>query len=253
MPFALVGLFSLTLLWLGCELTLEGEPPPLAVSHEPFHVTNVSLQNGTLDVPLNQPVTFEFNHYLDRDSFEYYNAVTLQSGYLSTPGVARYWHAGRTIEFFPSRDMRPGLNYVVRINADTVRSLDGSELAQPAEVMFQTASEGTVEVSRDLPVLSFETDVRPLFEARCGGCHGPDSALVQLDYETLSDRESSQIPGRDLVVPFAPETSYLLHKVLTDYPDRRLDPMPPIWSADEGLSVEQQRVVEQWIVSGARP
>lgn len=217
-----------------------------------FYVTSVSPENGQTDIPLNQPLAVTFNDYLDANSFEYYNALSVRSGSISGSGIVRYEASTRTLTFFPYRDLRPNLIYTLSINPDTVRSIRGLELSLPFSVVFQTASDTTVEQHRQLETISFEEEVAPILSGGCG-CHGQDADLTGLTYENLIENRSEQVPSRHLVLPFEPDRSYLLHKVLPSYPDRRFMEMPPSWSSSPPLPLTGLSIIERWIETGAAP
>ncbi|WNG39683.1 hypothetical protein F0U61_42925 [Archangium violaceum] len=66
--------------------------------------------------------------------------------------------------------------------------------------------------------------VLPILQSNCGGCHGGDSPQGGLNllgtshevYERLVLKPSSQVPGRNLIQPGSPETSYLYQKISGD-------------------------------------
>lgn len=218
-----------------------------------FYVTSVSPENGHTDIPLNQPLSVTFNDYLDASSFEYYNALTVRSGSISGRGIVRYEASTRTLTYFPYRDLRPNLIYSLSINPDTVRSIRGLELSIPFSVVFQTASDTTVEQNRQLETISYEQAVAPILSNNCG-CHSDLTAdLTGLTYENLVENRAVQVPSRYLVRPFDPDRSYLLHKVLPSYPDRRFMEMPPEWSTNSPLPVSDLLTIERWIETGANP
>ena len=215
-------------------------------------VTEVSIEDGTTDVPLNQPITITFSEYLDPDSFDYFNAVRLRSGSIGGAGWARYSLVDRSLTWYPTRALRPSLIYTMKVNPETVRSIFGEELALEVAIQFETSAEETVEQNRRPAPLSYDDVIAPILEQGCS-CHYQNRDLTGLEYENLVSVPSEQRSNRMLVVAFEPARSYLMHKLLDDYPYRRLEVMPPSWSAGSALDDETLRQIESWISTGAEP
>jgi hypothetical protein len=222
------------------------------VGPPPFEVIDVSISEGETDVPLNQPFTIWFNRYLDAEVFRYSNAVKVCSSGVRGRGFSRYRMADRSVTFFPTRNLRSRLIYNLGLNDETVLALGGENLSTQFERAFQTAEGGTVVQDREIATVSYAGSVFPLFEQGCG-CHVDDDAVPSLDYESLMQATSTQMDDRLLVVPYDPTTSYLMQKILPDYPDRRLSEMPPAWGRRPPLTFEQLSTVENWILTGANP
>jgi hypothetical protein len=247
------------LLWLalclafsqGCELSSQDREPIITL-HDTLYVQGASLAEGAVNVALNQPITVTFNQYLDTDTFAYHNAFSLNSGGIWANGYARYRMTDRSLTFFPIRDMRPELIYTLSVNADTVTALGGVPLTSPFSLHFQTAASGTIDQHRLQSALSFVSDIEPIVTRSCD-CHALDDSLVPISRDALCGVEAEGYQGRLLVVPFDPPHSYLMHKLLWDYPDRLLSGMPPAWDARSPLEVSQIGQIETWIVTGARP
>jgi len=241
----------LLLLAVGCDLSPDDRNVWL-IDTEPFIVEETSLQDGAADVPLNQPITLRFNRYLDPSSFEYHNAVVVESGGIRATGFSRYRIWDRSLTFYPTRNLLPELIYEISVNPKTVRSIEGYELTVDFSASFETAREGTVEQDRDIPIRSYATDVLPIFNAHCS-CHDGSDELVSLEYDQLLEQPSRSIPDRLLVRPTFPEDSYLLAKLLPDYTDRLWTIMPPEWAEADPLALSQIQIVEEWIATGAGP
>lgn len=247
---AFAALWTVTLV-ASCDLVLDGEAPSRQRPPR-FSVIETSIVDGDIGVALNQPFSVRFNQYLDADSFEYFNAFEINSGGVPAWGIARYRLTDRTLTFYPTVDMLPRLVYTASINPDTVRSLSGEALPYELAIRFQTAESGTVSQDRRIAPTSFAEEVAPILES-CRSCHREGATIGSLTYDDLVGRESAQIEERLLVRPFAPADSYLLQKVLPDYPDRRLEQMPPSWAAELPLSLEEIGRIERWIAGGAEP
>lgn len=248
--FALIALQILCLL-PGCELVLEGTDTRSERERAPFVVTQASVGNDEVGVPVNQPLVLTFSEYLDANSFEYFNALDVRSGSIRGRGRTRYSAVDKSLTFFPTRAMRPGLIYTLTVSPENVRSVFGEELLVDFSVRFETG-DLSVDQERRITSLSFERDITPIFEAGCS-CHQQDPSLASLRYGDLVGVASSQLGDRLLVLPFEPADSYLLQKLLPDYPNRLLEPMPPSWSSGPELSLADLRAVEHWIAGGAEP
>ena len=236
----------------GCELMLDGENPRRE-PHRPFFVVSeVSIGDGATDVALNQPITITFSEYLDADSFDYFNAIRLRSGAISGPGWARYSLVDRSLTWYPTRSLRPNLIYTLMVNPETVRSIFGEELALEAAITFETADDGTVEQNRRIEPVSYGDSIAPILQRYCT-CHYTGDELAGLEYGDLVDVPSRQRSSRMMVVPFEPARSYLILKLLEEYPYRRLEAMPPSWSAAPVLDDEALRLIESWVATGAEP
>jgi hypothetical protein len=88
--------------------------------------------------------------------------------------------------------------------------------------------------------------VAPILEEHCAGCHGPRLQRARLRMDTLGDVTLGGKSGR-VVVAGDPRASELYTRLLLPKSDRRAMPAgskPP-------LSVDEIRVIELWIASGA--
>jgi hypothetical protein len=198
-------------------------------------------------------IRLHFTDYLDVDSFENRAAVILTSGGLSWPGTADYRMVDRELAWTPSSELPAGVRVELLVNEE-IRSAVGSTIEVTAPFRrWSTAPDGaSAEVDRPEDVTW--SDVQPIFESRCNGCHGdPEWDLPPMTRDVLLNRRSTQV-DRPLVRPFDAARSYLMHKLLWDYPDRRLQPQPPPWSQKgTELPAEQLRLIEAWIDAGAPP
>src|SRR5678810_950382 len=95
---------------------------------------------------------------------------------------------------------------------------------------------------RDKPV-SFHKDIKPLFTATCNGCHRPEKSKGDLDMTTHAALMKGGKHGVS-VVPGEPTKSKLVEMISGPEPE-----MP-----DEGdpLKPEQVKLVERWILEGAK-
>lgn len=94
------------------------------------------------------------------------------------------------------------------------------------------------------PTVDYLRDVRPILQAHCYECHGPETREAGLRL----DRKGPALAGGDsgqVIVPGKVEESLLLELVRGEDPDRV---MPP---TGETLSSEQIDVLVRWIAAGA--
>jgi mono/diheme cytochrome c family protein/cytochrome c553 len=92
--------------------------------------------------------------------------------------------------------------------------------------------------------IDFARDVRPVFQARCISCHGPEKQKGELRL----DRKAAALKGGDsglVILPGKSADSPLLNRVASGDPKDR---MPP---RDERLTPEQIQVLRAWIDQGA--
>ncbi len=92
--------------------------------------------------------------------------------------------------------------------------------------------------------VQFNRDIRPLLAAKCLPCHGPDSQRREADLR-LDIRAETIESG--VIEPGDPDSSELVRRVLSEDPDTQ---MPPP-SAQNGLTRQQQELLQQWIREGA--
>ena len=237
---------ALVLLGAVCGCSIE----PTAEEAAPLLVERSEPGANSTDIPLNPPIRFYFNQYLDTAPLRYWNMVSVRSKGIYAGGRAYYDMVDRRIRFELYRPLDHHLKYTITLNDEVIRSVDGTAL-DPVEINVQTGG-GLVEHPQRKPYPTYEQRMASLFEQGCS-CHGePQRQLPALTHESLLSTWSSQLPDRRLVQPFDAPNSYLMHKVLWDYPIREGQPMPPPWSGGEQLQRDKLRLIERWIRSGAR-
>ncbi|GEP40714.1 PSD1 and planctomycete cytochrome C domain-containing protein [Brevifollis gellanilyticus] len=91
----------------------------------------------------------------------------------------------------------------------------------------------------------FVRDVRPIFEAHCLKCHGPEEQNGSLRYDQKAAVFSQADSGKHTVVAGQPEQSELLKRITSSHKDEQ---MPPKGSR---LSAAEIETLRQWIVGGA--
>jgi len=92
---------------------------------------------------------------------------------------------------------------------------------------------------------SYYNDVRPIFQARCHGCHQPAKTggeFVMTEFSQLLKGGESEEPA---IVPGKPDESYLIEMVA---PEDDVASMPP---EGEPLSATELAVIRRWIEQGA--
>jgi mono/diheme cytochrome c family protein len=97
--------------------------------------------------------------------------------------------------------------------------------------------------------VDFDREVRPIFDAHCVACHGPEK---QKSGYRLDSREAALAGGESgepAIVPGQPEAGKLIHFV--DGSDKELF-MPPRKSDAKALSTAQIATLRQWIAEGAK-
>ncbi|QNN24623.1 hypothetical protein HED60_20885 [Planctomycetales bacterium ZRK34] len=95
--------------------------------------------------------------------------------------------------------------------------------------------------------VDFAKHVKPILEAHCIVCHGPDKAKANLELQNKKVAFSTGDMHPDEIVPGKPDVSELYYRISTDDTD---DLMPP---EDEGgpLPTVQIELIKRWIAEGA--
>lgn len=206
----------------------------------------------TKELSLRPTIKLTFNAYLDTTTFNSYSAVQLASGGFTYAGQVDYWMTQKALYFRPNAELEPDLLYELRLpGGRNLRSVTGSplhpELVLP-RMHARQEQEQMPAVKR--PTVPWEK-VEAIFEASCNSCHNdPSWGLPNLTPQGLVGTPSEQV-DLAIVEPFHPAQSYLMHKILPDYPQRRFTLQPPPWSAEEPLTQEELELIEHWIAQGA--
>jgi len=176
--------------------------------------------------------------------------LRLRSGELQPGGTVGYSLVDRKLSFTPGVLLRSSLAYQL-VLADGVKGIDGSTPRTLVPAVFVT---GNTDEGRlpSPPDPSFDDDVAPLLENRCGSCHGgdrPSAGLTLWPSERLSEAFtalSTEWVGWRLIAVGSPERSYLLYKV-TGSPGLVGERMPP----GDALTRDQAAALERWVALGA--
>jgi hypothetical protein len=238
---------SLTAFCLGCA-----DNPELPDAYD-RPLVPIAVYPPLTDEPisLNQTFVLTFNTYVDLDPLTYWNTVSIASGGVTAFGPTSYRMVDRQIVLRTTRTMEPDLTYQLLVNAEVLRSVTGQPYAGPLAFTYRTgdAFEDDPPEPGPLPVWA---DVAPIFAA-CNGCHAdPEWKLEPLTVDTMVAVPSKQVANLHIIEPYVPSKSYLMHKVLWDYPLREQSAQPPAWAGYPQLSVTDQRLLEEWILAGAK-
>ena len=91
----------------------------------------------------------------------------------------------------------------------------------------------------------FTRAVRPILEARCVKCHGPEEQNGGLRYDQKTAAFAQADSGHRAIVPGRPEESELLKRITSTHKDEQ---MPP---KGERLSSDEIETLRRWIAAGA--
>lgn len=94
--------------------------------------------------------------------------------------------------------------------------------------------------------LTFDKDIKPMFEKTCFKCHGAEKQKGKLRLDSLAALKKGGESGEAIVIGKS-GTSYLVHSISGALEDI----MPPDGKGDP-LSKEQIGLVRAWIDSGAK-
>lgn len=228
----------------------DGDPIPMPEPGEEWlRFERVEPQG---EISTRPTIAVEFNQYLDPTSFGTLGVVRLQSGGHLRTGVVDYRMTRKKLLFEPTRELEPGLSYSLVFGADDIESVVGSPLDPDVGLPTYTADD-QLEPTRSFerPAVGWQ-EVEELFDAHCNDCHAdPDWQLPELSRDRLVGGRSEQTDTM-LVEPYHPARSYLMHKILPDYPVRRHTVQPPPYSEHAGaLSTDDIERIEHWIAGGA--
>lgn len=215
-----------------------------------IHLVAAYPSPESIDVPLNPEITLSFNQYLDTEPLRYWNMLSVHSSGIWAGGRAFYDMVDKRVRFQLYRALKPRFQYEIELGDDVFFSVAGEALTVVDPIPFQTGADYIDYPIRD-PYPTFTENIEPLLTNNCA-CHNqPSWRLPPMTRSNLTSTWSVELPERMLVRPFDAPASYLMHKILWDYPIREGTVMPPPW-AGELLELDQLRLIERWIRSGAR-
>ena len=97
--------------------------------------------------------------------------------------------------------------------------------------------------------VNFNSQIKPIISDRCFKCHGPDKTKVDagLQLTTFEAATTHLKSGKRAIVPFKPNESELVRRILTDDPDD----MMPAPKSNLKLTEAEKKLLIQWIEEGA--
>lgn len=105
------------------------------------------------------------------------------------------------------------------------------------------APTATVPAAPATTRIDFARDVRPLLDATCVECHGPDKVKARLRMDSIAGLQQGGKSGA-LMVPGDPESSLLMRRVLG------LDDEDQMPLDNDPLTPEQLDILRRWIAEG---
>ncbi len=200
-----------------------------------------------------QPVfTASLNTYLDPAPLTFFNAAALNSGGVRASVRADYRMVDKQLVVTTRRPLEPGLIYDLTFNPDAIASVTGQPFQGPALIQF-LSGDAPLPPAPAEPEAPRWAEIEPLL-APCNVCHlDPEWQLPAVTREAMVGVASEQQPELVVVRPFDAPASYLMHKILWDYPLRHGTAQPPPWAGYDQLSIDAQRLIERWINAGALP
>lgn len=190
--------------------------------------------------PADAPIRIEFDRYLESGQ-RWSTLVEFGSGDAVLGAELGYDPVGPGLVAVPSLELRPGLEYFVRVLADSTEGDGGAMLAEDFELTFVAGPARGPR--RRAPPIDFDRDIQPIFERSCG-CHGPPRD----EFPVLTPGAVIGIPSRrnpDLAVVSAgrPLDSHLVLKILREHPRASGQRMPP----QHALPPTEQRDIVSWV------
>ncbi len=112
-------------------------------------------------------------------------------------------------------------------------------LAARIEAAFQAGDEARGRID-------YDTQVRPILQTKCFSCHQGDKVKGKLRLDTRAAALKGGVSGKAAIVPGLPEKSELIARITSMDKDEKMPPQGP------GLTVDEIKLVRQWIAEGAR-
>ncbi|MDP3277631.1 MAG: hypothetical protein Q8Q09_20785 [Deltaproteobacteria bacterium] len=251
---------------LGLGACTLAEPVPAGLDFTLQANTLTLSDRGVVLQPTLQPLLLRFSRPLSPRS------VNRQAVILSTGGV-RLSLRLRTLPVEASvivtpepSEVRQDVEYVLTVS-DQLRSWDGISLANPQMFRIRFVPGGGASP----PMVSLRGEVMPVLLRACGAsaCHGGTEPVMGLSLDRAEgilstavgvasrqhesptgsqERSDPQWAGLLRVVPFEPEQSYLLYKLLGQGPIRGAA-MP---RGAARLTGPELDLVQRWVLEGAQ-
>lgn len=231
--------------------------PPLDADGEPIELPDtfdrwltVESVEPTTHLAPRPVVRIRLSDHIDPDNFRSFDAVSLSSGGIRVFGTTRWDIASRTLTWRGSSTLVPGLRYRLNVNDDRLTSITGAPFRSASMIRFEV--DPTLEVSDVTRIVVTHSEVERIVVRKCATCHrDPEWKLNPLTAESMVGEPSDQSPF-PLVHRYSPAESYLIHKILPDYPVRAYGVQPPEWSGATPLTDTEIQTFSRWIESGAR-
>jgi hypothetical protein len=149
---------------------------------------NVSLSKA---LPADGRIELAFDRYLlpftvTRQSFSLHD---LQNN-VQTPNVA-YDPVARVVTITPAAPLQAGVNYVISIDPNGLRSIDGAPIDPSfVTIEFPVAAADAGAAQPSPPTVDFCNDIQPIFRDKCAYCHtapgpgGPSAPAAGLSLST---------------------------------------------------------------------
>lgn len=155
-----------------------------------------------------------------------------------------------TLTATPVDPFEPNLTYTWEVDETRLRGSGGRPVAPVAPYRMPVAADAS-DPEPEEPVVVRWDDVAPIVAQRCDPCHN-DAPLEPIRPPALALR-STVFEERRLVAPYDAPRSYLVEKLVPEYPDRFGAIMPPPWGEQPPLTTEELRMLVDWVADGALP
>lgn len=247
------GLILALTLALQSAACQDNPPPSFDFYDRPLRVVAVSPAPDDGPIARDQTFTLTLNAWPDPAPLTWYNTASLASGGARASVQTSLLMVPRQIHVSLRAPLEPDLYYTLDLNPETLRSITGQPLEPPTNLTFLVGDYRMADLQPPPadPTPTRWRDVAPLL-APCDRCHDdPAWRLPAISPRALIGQPSTQQPDLLLVHPFDPERSYLMHKLLWDYPLREGTAQPPPWDGGQPLPEQDLRLIERWIRGGA--
>lgn len=205
---------------------------------------------GDSEIPVIPIFRVTFPTYLNTTNVLDVDMVSLSSGGIRASGRATYDMVDRSLDWRPFSPLIAGLNYTLQLNPNRVESVTNAPL-RVSQLPTYSVKEDAPRHTAVTSISASWDDVAKIFEVKCWGCHqDPEWRLNPLTVASMVGVTADSVDVF-LVKPRDPSASYLMHKILPDYPVRRFGVQPPVWSSEEPLTRQELKVIQAWIQAGA--
>ncbi|HVT27694.1 MAG TPA: c-type cytochrome domain-containing protein, partial [Lacipirellulaceae bacterium] len=123
----------------------------------------------------------------------------------------------------------------------------GSTLLAAEKPVASAKSTTKVESGTKPRLVSYHTQILPILQAHCQGCHQPAKASGKLDMTSFKNLLTAGESGSPAIVPGKPDESYLLDQIA---PDKDGEAEMP--KGKPALAASEIALIRQWVAEGAR-